>query len=474
MASSHFEPDGYGDARKFLVNYYREPNGGDPTRQARLVNTPGSRTIDGGTVLTTAVRGLFQADGFAGGKIVVPDGTTVRLFDTATVAWTSLTGTIAGTDRVKAVFGETQAGFLANGALYQSTGSAVATLTDGDWATLLSDAGETAFTSIAVMGQRLLASYGSRFGFSTALQFNTTTTLSYYTAEYAPDGIVGLAVINNVLMVFGSKTIQPWVQTGNNDDPFSPIVGQELDRGAMARDTICLLDNGLYFIGDDRVPYRLSGVSLQRLNEADPWVTRVLKATAATDVVCSVMEDDGHSFYIIRTPTKCMVYDVSNGSWHLRQSYGQDSSDWLFHVALSGRYYAAPNARVFVELSRAYKSDRMADASTYGTAIVRYFSGHLPVNINRPALGQIRVEGTKGIGLNSGQGINPLVSMAISRDKGNTFGAYRDRTLGLIGDYGARTSWEQNGRAEPEQTVLLFRISDPVGFLPSRVAIGER
>jgi hypothetical protein len=129
---------------------------------------------------------------------------------------------------------------------------------------------------------------------------------------------------------------------------------------------------------------------------------------------------------------------------------------------------------VLVELSRTYKSDRMADAFTFGTEIVRYFSGHLPVNLNRPALGQIRVEGTKGIGLNSGQGINPLVSMAISRDKGNTFGAYRDRTLGLIGDYGARTSWEQNGRAEPEQTVLLFRISDPVGFLPSRIAVGER
>jgi hypothetical protein len=67
-----------------------------------------------------------------------------------------------------------------------------------------------------------------------------------------------------------------------------------------------------------------------------------------------------------------------------------------------------------------------------------------------------------------------LISLAISRDKGNTFGAYRDRTIGAIGAYNARTSWEQNGRAQPEQTVLLFRISDPVRRLWSRVAIGER
>lgn len=474
LAASHFEPDGYGDARKFLINYYMEPNGGDPNRPVRLVTTPGSVLLDNSSTLTTAVRGLFQADGFASGKIVVPDGTTVRLYDASAATWSALTGSITGTDRVKAVFGEVQAGFLAGGSLFQSDGVSIAALSDADWATLLSDAGETAYTSIATMGQRLIASYGSRFGFSTALQFNTTTTLSYYTAEYAPDGIVGLAVLNNVLMVFGTSTIQPWVETGDNDDPYSPIVGQELDRGCMCRDSIVKLDNGLAFIGDDRVPYIMRGLNLQRLNPQDPWVTRILKDTAASDVTCSVIEDDGHTFYVIRTPTKCMVHDLATQTWHLRQSYGQDSWDWLFHVTVDGAFYAAPEDTVLVKLSRAYKSDRMADASTFGTEIVRYFSAHLPVNQGSPAIGQIRVEGTKGIGLSSGQGSSPLLSLAISRDKGNTFGSYRDRSLGAIGEYGARTTWEQNGRADPEQAVLKFRISDPVGFLPSRVAIGER
>lgn len=320
IASSHFEPDGYGDARKFLINYYQESNGGDPQRQTRLVNTPGSRLIDNGTVLTSGVRGVFQADGFASGKIVVADGATLRLFDASAVSWGALTGSITGTDRVKAVFGEVQAGFLANGNLFQSDGVSVAALSDADWGTLLSDAGAAAFTSIATIGQRLLASYGSRFGFSTTLQFNTTTTLSYYTAEYAPDGIVGLAVLNNTLLVFGTSTIQPWIETGNNDDPFSPIVGQEIDRGCMARDTIVKMDNGIAFVGDDRVPYIMRGLNLQRLNQNDPWVTRVLKATSASDVVCSVIEDDGHSFYVIWTPSKCMVHDLATGTWHLRQS----------------------------------------------------------------------------------------------------------------------------------------------------------
>ena len=476
LAASHSEPDGPGDARKLLVNLYIEANGGDAQRPVRYVGTPGSRLIDNGTTLTTGVRGLFQADGYAGGKLVVPDGTTVRLYNTATNAWTSLSGTLAGSDRVRWAVAETQAGFLVNGAFYVSAaaGSSIATASDADWATLLSDAGETAFTSIATMGQRALLTYGSRFGFSTTLQFNTTTTLSYYTAENAPDGIIAGVVLGDIYYVFGTQTIEPWVQTGDNDDPFRPIQGQVIDRGAMARDTIVKLDNTLFFIGDDRSPYRLNGLTPQILNPNDPWVTRVLQAETASGVVCSAIETEAHKFYVIRTPNKCIVYDVASQTWHLRKTYGSDTWEWLYHTVKDGRFYAANDGRTLVELSRAYKSDRQSSATAFGTHIVREFTAHLPTKEGRPPIGQVRVEGTKGIGLETGQDSNPMLQMFISNDKGNTFGPPKERSLGRQGEYRARTSFEQNGRSEPEQTVLLFRWSDPVGFLPSRVAIGER
>lgn len=476
IAAGHFEPDGYGDARKFLVNLYTEPNGGDPGRPMRLVDTPGSRIIDNAGTLTTAVRGLFQADGYAGGKLVVPDGVTVRLYAPATDAWTALSGSISGTDRVRAAFGETQCGILAGGAFFvsASAGTSVAAASDADWATLLSDHGETAFTSIATMGQRALLTYGSRFAFSTTLQFNTTTTLSYYTAENAPDGIVAGMVLGDIYYVFGTQTIEPWVQTGDNDDPFRPIVGQVIDRGALARDAIVKLDNTLFFVGEDRAVYRLNGLTPQIINANDPWITRYLQTVDSDDVVCASMETEAHKFLFIHTPDKCIVFNVATSTWHIRKTYASDTWEWLFHVADGGKFYAANETTTLVELSRSYKSDRMADASTFGTEIVREFTAHLPVKSGQPAIGQVRVEGTKGIGLVTGQGSNPLLQMAISRDKGNTFGPFRDRSMGAIGEYGAKTAWEQNGRAGPEQTVFQFRWSDPVGFLPSRVAIGER
>ena len=237
---------------------------------------------------------------------------------------------------------------------------------------------------------------------------------------------------------------------------------------------IVKLDNTLFFIGDDRAVYRLNGLTPQIINANDAWITRYLQTVSASDVVCSSMETEAHKFLFIWTPLKFISYDVATNTWQIRKTYGSDTWEWLYHVANDGKFYAANEDTTLVELSRSYKSDRQSDASTFGTHIVREFTAHLPVKSGKPPVGQVRVEGTKGIGLSTGQGSNPLLEMAISRDQGNTFEAWRSRSLGLIGNYGARTSWEQNGRAGPEQTVLYFRWSDPVGFLPSRVAIGER
>jgi hypothetical protein len=475
ISSSHYEADGYGDARKWCVNLYAEQNPTDPQRPMRLVTTPGSVIVDNGTTLSGIPRGLFQADGFAGGKLVVPDSTTIRLYDTAADSWGSLTGVITGSDRVQAAFGEVEGAFLANGALFVSDGSSVAAVTDADFATLLSDHSETAFTSVATIGQRMVFTYGSRFGYSAALDFDNTTTLSYYTAENAPDGIVAGVTLGDMLWIFGTQTIEPWVQTGDNDDPFRPMTSQVVRRGCMARDTIVQLDNTLFFIADDRTVRRLDDLTPTILNDKDMWVTRHLVGVSASDVICSKMETDAHSFYIINTPTACIVYDVATGQFHKRETYGEDTWEWAYIVRKDASFYAGSRLySTLAKLSRDYKSDRMADASTFGTEIVRKFSAHLPVMNGRPAMTSVRLDGMKGVGLNSGQGSSPVVSMSISNDNGNTFGTDRPKSLGAIGEYDARTLWNQCGRAKPEQTVLLFSVSDPVGFAPTMVAINER
>lgn len=475
IAASHYEPDSIGDGRKFLVNYYAEKNPQDRQRPMRLMTTPGSVVLDNTDTLATGVRGLFQSDGHASGRLIVPDGTTVRLFNRSTSVWTTLSGSIAGSDRCQMAFGEVEAAMLANGALYVSTGTAIAAASDADWATLLSDHSKTAFTSIASLGQRLLATYGSRFAFSSTLDFNNTTTLSWYTAESSPDGIVAGYVLGDTYYVFGTRTIEPWVETGDTDNPYQVIGGSVVRRGALARDTIHELDNTLFFIGDDYNLHRLNGASTINLTANDQWLVRKLQASTVSDIVCSVEEIDGHSFYIIRTSEFCYVYDVAVGMFHKRETLGSNTWQWSFIKRVGAKTYGATTGTYLAEVSREYPDDDMADADTLGTRIQRIFSGHLSVKSGAPALGSIRLESTKGEGreIDTEQGYDPLATLYISRDKGITFGPGRSRSLGKRGKYATRTTWYRNGRSEPEQTVLKLIMSDPVKHSITGLAINE-
>ena len=214
VAAGHYESDGVGDGRKVCINLYSEPNENDPNRPMRHIVRPGSQDRDTGNVLTSVPRGIGQVDGHAGGKILVVDGVTVRTYDAASATWGTLTGSLAGTDRVQMAFSEVQGAILADGRIFISDGASVAEETDADYELHQNNHGGAAITSIASIGQRLLFTYGSRWGWSDTLDFNSTSTTYFVTTEDSPDENVGLAVLNSLVYVFGTETIQPYAQTG--------------------------------------------------------------------------------------------------------------------------------------------------------------------------------------------------------------------------------------------------------------------
>lgn len=460
VAAGHYLPDDPGDSVKFCVNVYPEKNDADAARPVKLVRRVGSLDlIQSSGVSFTTVRGMGQADGHASGKILIADDDTVRTYDTSAATFGTLTGTLTGSDRVQFAFGGVEAAILADGDLFVSTGSAVAAATDADWATLLSDHSQTAFTSVATLGQRALLTYGDRFAFSDALNFNETTALNYYTAESSPDGIVAGYVLGDWYYVFGTQTIEIWTQTGDNDDPFRPLTSSVIQRGCLAGDTIQLLDNTLFFVADDFTVRRLTQSSAEIISQA--WVTRALRSENKADLVASVMEYDNHTFYIINGLNNCLVYSVAFGTWQLFTSL--ESSTWKYAYILDkdGTYYGlGRTGTVFSELSRSFESDEKPAAGTFGTEIVWQGSAHLPITTGRPPIKSIRVDGTKGVGSAADKFEDGYIEMRISRDNGNTWSDWRRRSTGTQGQYGKRTIWRRNGRGKPPQTIMQFRGND--------------
>lgn len=586
-------------------NVYVEPNPNDPVRKIALVECPGSLArVD----FANAVRGMWQADGHAGGKVLVPQGSTLSTFDPATNTSGALTGTIAGTDWGDAAFTEFEGLFLFNGQPYVSDGTAIRRTSDGllgdpalgigstaqnvanaafdysingttyakgavaagtapgndvvptglygavafdidaagtitaveapanatgyasaaaaalalpavaynkvrmgyvtasksdgaftfgttaldaanttvaytdastntGFGDLLNDAEAISFTSVDSMGQRGLLTFGPRFAFTDVLDVASISALNYYTAESSPDSLVAGRVVGELYYLFGTKTIEPWAQTGNSDDPFALQPGLTQQVGAACRDGIVKADNTLFFIDDAFNPRRLGQGASEIINPDDPWITDLLKAAGAANIKGKVYEEKAHTFVAWRTPIGEVVYDVMTKQWHTRGSLNQATSRWTAIVQVG----PSDSARVFVadadgcldEYSRDYLSEHMPDANTMGTEIIREFSAVFPTQSGRQAIKTVKLELAKGVGLPTGQGSDPVVEMRQSKDSGNTFTSWRPKGIGKQGEYSKRTIWRRRGRAKDQGIVFEFRKTDPVRTAYLGVVINE-
>ncbi|MEO0975969.1 MAG: hypothetical protein AAFY24_01870 [Pseudomonadota bacterium] len=504
VSAGHFIPDTVGEGRKSCINLFSEENPTDPERPMRHYLRPGSVSRDTGNILNNVPRGIAQSGDHAGGKILVNDGETVRAVTTSG-SWSTLTGSIAGSDRAQWAFSEVQGACLSDGRIFISDGSTITEETDADYELLLSNHSVTGgFTSIASIGQRLLFTFGSRLGWSDTLDFNSTVTTYFLTTEDSPDLNVAVYALNGIVYVFGTQTVQPFSQTGGEGAAaFRPINNSTIQRGCLARDTIVQLDNTLFWVGENFEVYRMNGLTPQSVIGENTWVSRRLRLEAPADLVASKLEIDGQSFYVLNGRLGCYVYSIKMQTWFLWKTYEQETWEWSQIVAVGGDHFAISRLNAdFGQLSREYVTDGAAvtttnetdtlvttsgdtlittsgdtlvtvatSTTTYGQEIVWEVSAHLPVIGGRKPIPSIRVDGTKGRGNANLPNEDAYISMALSKDNGNTLGNYRDRSIGKQGEYKKRAIWRQNGRAREPQVIAFFRSNDPA--MLTAIAVGE-
>ena len=474
VAGGHYIPSTVGEGRKSCINVFSEDNPGDPNRPMRHKLRPGSLNRDSAGILNNTPRGIARTDGHAKGAVLVNDGSIVRTFQPSTNIWSTLSGVVAGSDRAQWAFSEVQGACLSDGRIFISDGASVTEESDADYELLLSNHSVTGgFTSIASIGQRLLFTFGSRLGWSDTLNFNSTVTTYFVTTEDSPDRNVAVAVLNGVVYVFGTETIQPFVQTGGEGAAaFRPQNNSTIQKGCLARDTIVQLDNTLFWVGEDYDVYRMNGLTPVSILDENNWVSIRLRLENPADLVCAKYERDGQKFYKINGRFGCYVYSLKKQKWFSWTTYEDDTWEWSQIVEADGEHYAISRLGArFAQISTDYDSDMKTSALAYGTEIVWEVSAHLPVIGSRREIPSIRVDGTKGRGSGPDPNQDGIIAMALSKDNGITVGNYRPRSTGKQGEYKKRTIWRQNGRASEPQVIAFFRSNDP--HLLTAVAVGE-
>lgn len=462
LASGAYEQVAPGAPSKVCENFYIEKADTDPKRPVKLVKCPGSLALDN---WDSTPRGYAQADGFASGAILAVVGTALKKFAPATEAVGTITGTITGSDRVQFAFTAAECAINANNGLYFSDGSTVAASTDVDF--------PSAITSVQAIGQRFVFSYGTegRWGYTEVSDGDNTTALSYYTAEYAPDGLVALFVLGARLFLFGTQTLEEWYETGDSDNPFRRGSGRVVETGCLCRDSIRKLDNTVYWIDHECSVRRIGSAETPEIIST-PAISRAIRAEDPDNIVCWTYEADGHAFYGVRLTTGTHVYDANTGEWHTRLTNETDTWRYGYVIPAAQKHYVGDFADVgFGILSRTYLSEHMADADTMGTEIVCRGSGFASISQGVEVVSSLRLEGPMGQGIANGQGSAPVALLRIW--KGKEWSNWLSRSTGAQGVYNNRLIFRRLGHHRAPGFHFEFAISDPVVTIIDGAAVNE-
>jgi hypothetical protein len=296
-----------------MVNLFPEvvPEGGK--EKGWLQRAPGMslRTRIG----TGPIRGLWAFGEF----LYAVSGTKLYRLTTAFSALEL--GDVSGTGPVSVTDNGTQMFIAAGGAgyVYNATTNVFAQVTDPDFPGALQvDYLDGYFVFIEPNSQRVWV--------TELLDGLSVDPLDFASAEGNPDGLVALIVDHREVWLFGTQSVEVWVNSGNVDFPLERLNGAFNEVGCAATFSVAKLDNGVFWLGaDDRgrgIVYRANGYTAVRIStHAVEW--HIQSYGDISDAIAYSYQQDGHTFYVLTFPSadRTWVYDVATNAWHERAGF---------------------------------------------------------------------------------------------------------------------------------------------------------
>lgn len=430
-----------------LVNCFIEPAPKDsPKGRAILRRAPGIRSWI--TVGTGPIRGAVVMAGLlyvlSGSELwaVQSNGTT-----------TQITGTVPGSERVRI---STNGFDLFIVRPFDNSGY----VSDGITVTQELDATFTGWGAADVDfidGFLVFRRPNSQQFFNSGLNAVTFNGLDIASAEGAPDNLNGMIVDHREIFLTGETSSEIWYNAGQSPgSPFARSPNGLLEIGSGASYSLAKQDNTAWWLANDLTFRKLNGLTPQRVSQfgIDAVVERLSKTD---DCFALPYRQEGHEFIAWTFPFagRTLVFDASTGEWHERESLGY--SRWRPNVIIgvygkqiagdseSGQLgYIDPDTheewgepqRVVWTHQSVYAENNLASHRRYELVLN---SGH---------------------GVTVGQGQNPLATLKVSDDGGETFRTLPTRSLGKLGHYRVRVPWWNLGSSRDR--VYSVEITDPV------------
>ena len=443
-----------------MVNLFPEavPEGGK--EPGFLSRCPGLLLL--ATVGTGPIRGLWVTNGVA----YVVSGSQFYSLTTSYTA--TLLGTVSGTGPVSMADNGTQIFIACNplSYIYNTSTAVFAQITDVDFP----GAGSVGYLD----GYFVFNEPNTqKFWVTSLLDGTSIDPLDFASAEGYPDNVVALNINHREIWLFGNNSIEVWYDAGNADFPMARIQGAFMELGCAAAYSVAKLDNTVYWLGSDArgrgIVYRGKGYNGERVS-THAIEFAIQNYATISDAIGYTYQQEGHAFYVLSFPTagKTWAYDVSTQAWHERAGF--ENGEFVRHRSNCQMSF---NNEIIVgdyEDGKLYAFD--LDVYADNSQIQKWLRSWRAIppgqnNLKRTAQHMLQLDCESGVGLNTGQGSDPQVSLRWSDDGGHTWSNYHARTMGKIGEFGERVIWRRLGMT----LKLRDRVYEASGTDPVKIAI---
>lgn len=282
---------------------------------------------------------------------------------------------------------------------------------------------------------------------------------NFQSAESSTDGVVAVRAVYGQLWVYGSRTIEVFEIAASGSTIFTRV--QTIEYGLAAPAAVALADNGVFWLDQYKRVYRANGFTPVRVSTNQ--VEQDLKGRDVSGAFMFTWVDRGHEFVALTVPDgKTFVYDCQTQLWHRRKT--EDTDRWMPNgiVVCYGETFLAD-----FRDGRVYRQD-YAFRREGGYRIIReFYSGYLHSGGGAMFMNCLTLVVDTGNAETDGDldQTAPVIEMRYS-DNGKSFGNFKPRSLGLVGEYAKLVRWwglaSLGGKGLAAQRVFHFRISDRV------------
>jgi hypothetical protein len=283
-------------------------------------------------------------------------------------------------------------------------------------------------------------------------------------AESSPDKLVRDYVFNQTIYRMGVRTTEPWYNTGTGSPPIDRIDGQEFSVGVGAIHSVTNTDRALYWLGDDKAIYRVSGGIYERISD-DGISNSIEQMTKFDDAFGYAFTLQGQDFYLITFPSDDRTFVIN-------ETLGEFG--WFeLESGLKGGAYSGTSLLQVYDKNIIAKGGELLELSLdeYTQNTDTMIRTRVTQSINGALLGDEghEVEMSRmefimeqGVGLISGQGEVPRMMIEASFDGGNSWPAKDWVDLGRMGQNSLRVEWFNFDVFT--DMILRLTLSDPVAF----------